>query len=72
MSAVLHDPDPAAGDLARIECVTCPLPFAATSDREEATFLAGVHNSLHHGGRREAVLSARVVELDDSDGDDWS
>jgi hypothetical protein len=59
VSAAAHEPDPVA---VSIDCPACDLDFDVMSDQGEAQHLAGVHNDLHHGGRREAA--ATVVDSD--------
>lgn len=45
-----------------IDCPSGEIDFHPVTDPSEAQHLAGVHNDLHHGGRREAAAVA--VDLD--------
>jgi hypothetical protein len=55
----MHEPSPAP---VVIDCPSCELDFDPVVDPGEAQHLAGVHNELHHGGRREAA--AAMVDSD--------
>jgi hypothetical protein len=42
-----------------VDCPECGLPFATSTDQNEAEFLAGVHNALQHAGINVATVRSR-------------